>query len=252
MAAPSSMGSAAPKSPRLSRTSGSMARGTPNSFSSSRIPVARLQIPQHGARGIGDIGGMHLARRVSFQISQLSMVPNAMSRAAFAALSHSSAAIPAWWRRNRDRAAARSCAVIFGFQPCASSAPRSAPRCAGPARRWRCAAARPSCGPRSAMVSRWLVMPMAATSPAAMPFSTARQQASAACQISRGVMLDPAIGGIDLAAAARHGWRSGRAVGVEQDGAGRGGALVDGQEEAFAAWSCCNRAHYQAPPRQET
>ncbi len=50
-------------------------------------------------------------------------------------------------------------------------------RCGGPARRWRCGPACRSRGPRPRVVSRWLVMPMAAISAAVTPAlsSAARQ-----------------------------------------------------------------------------
>ena len=103
--------------------------------------------------------------RVRFQISQLSMVPNSDVAGRLQRPSHSSAAIPAWWPRNKDRAAARSCARSSAPSP-SPSARRSGRRRAGPARRWRCAAARPLFLSQISEVSRWLVMPMAATSAA--------------------------------------------------------------------------------------
>ena len=73
------------------------------------------------------------------------------------------------------------------------------------------------------------------------PPSTVRQQVSAACQISRRIMLDPAIGGID--------WRSGTAwlatgarLAIKQDGPGRGGALVYGQKDDLRP-SCGKLGH---------
>ena len=44
------------------------------------------------------------------------------------------------------------------------AAPRTARRCAGPARRWRCAIGSPVCRSQTMVVSRWLVMPIAITS----------------------------------------------------------------------------------------
>ena len=196
MAAPSSIGSVAPKSPRLSRTSGRMARGTPNSFSrpSSQSRVFRFHSMVREALVTSVACTRPLVR---FQISQLSMVPKAMSLSLAPSPSHSSAAIPAWWPRNRDPAAARS----FGRCPAparASSRPRSAPRRAGPARRWRCAAARRCLVPDQ----RGLAL-VGDADGRDLAGRHAFQHRAAAGQrrlpdLAR-VMLDPAIGGIDLA-----------------------------------------------------
>ena len=65
---------------------------------------------------------------------------------------------------------------------------RKAPRCAGPARRWRCGSACRSARSQTTIVSRWLVMPIAAISSAAMPaFASApRAVSSVVRQISSG------------------------------------------------------------------
>ena len=50
-----------PKSPAQSRTSGSSAGGTPNSSQQLLVPVAAVDVEQQGARGVGRVGGVHLA-----------------------------------------------------------------------------------------------------------------------------------------------------------------------------------------------
>ena len=103
-------------------------------------------------------------------------------------------------------------------------------RCAGPARRWRCGSARPVARSQTSVVSRWLVMPMAAMSAAAIPaFSiTARQvRRGGGPQIGR-VMLDPARRREMLRKfLLRRGHQPHRAV--KQDRAARGRALIYGQ-----------------------
>ena len=64
----------------------------------------------------------------------------------------------------------------------ARAAARTAARCAGPARRWRCAPAAPVRRSHSSVVSRWLVMPMArdVARPAARPWPAPRAPSPAA------------------------------------------------------------------------
>jgi hypothetical protein len=80
------------------------------------------------------------------------------------------------------------------------------------------------------VVSRWLVMPMAAMSRARRPARGPRGDAQIAeDQISIGIVLDPAgLGKICSNSVGRR--RVDLAIGVEEDGAGAGGALIEGEE----------------------
>ena len=94
---------------------------------------------------------------------------------------------------------------------------------------------RRSGGPRRTVVSRWLVMPMAAMSAASTPAwaSACRATSSWAGPDLLRVVLDPAGLGKDLAELLlRHGANA--AARIEENGAGTGGALVEGQDETHA------------------
>ena len=160
-APPNRSGRVSPNSAAQSRTSGSSARGTPNSRSRSCVPCAAADIEQQRARRIGRVGGVDLA---AGEPPEQERIHRAECKPALLAPprahdSHGRAASRSWSPRNTDRAAGRSW-----------------PRRAARARRARSAAqasaVRRSCQTmalwiglpltrsQTIVVSRWLVMPM--------------------------------------------------------------------------------------------
>ncbi len=170
---------------------------------------------------------------VSFQIRKLSTVPKsklALSRPARGRLRHGRAATRPWCPRNRGRAAGRCAAVTIGSSPASFSC-------------WQRSAVRRSCQTMAlwigwpvsrsqiSVVSRWLVMPMAAMSAAEIPAFSMRRARGArdgGPEVLR-VMLDPAGGRVDLREFFLRGGHHGHRA-IEQDRPRRGGALVDGED----------------------
>ena len=116
-------------------------------------------------------------------------------------------------------------------------------RAGAAARRWR--------GPRRTVVSRWLVMPSAATWSAAMPALGERLGRAAATlrQISIGVVLDPARRR-EVLLVLPLGHRDELAGLVEHDAPGRRGALVDRRRRsARSRRDRRHRAHQRWTPR---
>ena len=125
-----------------------------------------------------------------------------------------------WWRARAARSPPRA-------------ARRSGPRCAGPATRWRGAAARPVRRSHATTVSRWSVMPMAAIGSSSRPASsasvawTAVQISAASCSTQPGlreVLGELAVGEAGRGAVVAHG-----------EGAHAGGAGVDGDDDGHRA-----------------
>ena len=151
--------------PRAAR-SGSIARGTPSSVSSSLVPVEPVGCRRERARGVGRVGGVHARRRVSFHRSQVSTVPKASSPRSARARAPGT-----WSSSQRDLGAgevgveheARSSRRTSGLEPAAFSA--VADRRGAPALPHdRAVDGRPVARSHTIVVSRWFVMPMAATS----------------------------------------------------------------------------------------
>ena len=158
---------------------------------------------------------------VSFQSSQQSMVPKASSpvRRATARRAHGRAASAAWCPRSRGRCTRPVRAATAARGPRARSCAHSGSvrrSCQTMALCDGCAGAR---GPTARVVSRWLVMPMAAMSLAFRPaWPVPRARPRAAVPDLVGVVLDPAGLRIDLAEfTLRH--RDDAAAGVKHDGA---------------------------------
>ena len=108
---------------------------------------------------------------VSFHSSQLSTVPKASSpaRRPRARRARGRAASASWCPRSRGRSRSPVLRRTASVQARRRAAARTAARCGGPARRWRCAIGSPVRRSHSTVVSRWLVMPMAAMSLALQP-----------------------------------------------------------------------------------
>ena len=118
-----------------------------------------------------------------------------------------------------------------GLEARACASRRTGRRCGGTARRWRCQTGRPLARSQTMVVSRWLVMPMAAIWEA----STRRLRQDVARRRQLGVpyllrvVLHPAGVGVDLGeGVAGLGDRRPRVV--EEDGARAGRSLVEGKD----------------------
>ena len=100
-------------------TSGSSDGGTPNrrQSSSSHCPLADIE--QQRARGIGGVGRVHLAAGEPPQQKRVDGAEGELARVRRGPRAGNMyrAARRSWWRRNTDRAAARSCSAIAGSWP---------------------------------------------------------------------------------------------------------------------------------------
>ena len=137
------------------------------------VPLQGVQVHQHGAGGVGDVGDVHAAVDAAGEVPDDPGVHGAEEdvaapRRARAGPRRCRAASGSWGRRSRRPAAGRSRGGSGPGRRC-GRAPCTARRCGCPARRWRCARARRCSCPTAAVVSRWLVMPMALTSSRVMP-----------------------------------------------------------------------------------
>ena len=224
----------APKSSALSRTSGSSCRGILNSRSSSSSQSCVWMLNSMVRRGVGDVGRVHLA---AGQPPQQEAVDGAERQ--LAALGRRPRARhvvqqpgASWWRRNTDRSAGRSCACTSGSHGRSSISVRHS----AAVRRSCQTMARGSASPvlrfQMTVVSRWLVMPMAATSAGlTRAFSTTpRTTATVSLPDLFGVMLDPASLRDRSAAVPPGRSPAGSPVAVEQDRPAAGRALVDRQD----------------------
>ena len=133
----------------------------------ARRPSQGVQVHQHGAAGVGDVGDVHAAVEppVRFQISQLSMVPNSISpRSARSRRPGDVVEQPADLRAGEVGGQRQAgCASRKRSWPASRPSSRhQVRRCGCPARRSRCAPARRCARSHSTVVSRWLVMPSAA------------------------------------------------------------------------------------------
>ena len=194
MGAPNSSGSVAPNSAALSRTSGSMARGTPKMPQQLVVPGAGVDVEQAGARGVGRVGRVHAPAR---QPPQQEAVDGAEGElAALGPRARAGHVI-----EDPGDLGGREIRVEPQAGLCGDDAPRARPRaaprthppCAGPARRWRCGSARPVARSQTTVVSRWLEMPMATMFAAAAGLRQrlARGRQHRAPDLL-GVVLDPA------------------------------------------------------------
>ena len=185
-----------PNAAEVSFTSGSSARGTRSSLQQLVVPSPRVDVEQQRARGVGDVGGVDLA---AGQPPQQEAVDGAEGEfAALGALARARDMIEqpgdlgAGEIGVEHQAGLRRDRRLVRRRP---SAARRCRRCGGPARRWRCGSAWPVARSQTTVVSRWLVMPMAAMSCAATPAfcSASRQVATRRPDILR-IVLDPAGG----------------------------------------------------------
>ena len=136
-----------------------------------------------------------------------------------------------WCRRSTGRAPG-PCDPGPGRGGPRRAARRSGPRCAGPARRWRGGGADRCGGPTPRSVSRWSVIPNAATGSSSSATSWL-VTATTAVQISVGVVLDPAgprevLGELLVAVAGR------AALVVDGEGPHPGRACVEGDHDRHA------------------
>ena len=148
---------------------GSTARGMPNSLEQRFVPVERRKVHQLRAAGVGDVGDMQAAARAAGQVPDQPAVDRAEEQvAAFGRRARAGHVVeqPLQFQRaevarqrqtgasrgsDRRRRRARSSSQTCGRRAC-------------PATPARCAPARPVRRSHSTVVSRWLVMPMAARS----------------------------------------------------------------------------------------
>ena len=212
---------------------------------SSHSPRADVE-QQRAARvdGVGDVlrAARELPREPAVDRAEGEFAAFGPRRAARA---RCRAARRAWCRRNTDRAAGPCAALTSGSWPSAlrraqaSAVRRSCQTIAG-------ATGRPVARSHSTVVSRWLVMPTAATSStvararastSAMVAACVAQISSASCSTQPGareVLGELALRGRDDCA-----------VVVEQDGARTRRALVEGEHESFHGdLSCRPRDYY--------
>ena len=231
--------------------SGSIARGTSSSASSSSSHSPVWMLNSSVRLALRRVGHVHAA---AGQLPDQPGVDRAERELARAR--------PAPARRGRGPAAsaslvpekyASSTSPVRAANSAARARPRAARRRAAAVRRscqtmaW-CDRARPVARSQTIVVSRWLVMPMAAMSRAGDAGLGQRLGATPDCvaQISVGVVLDPARLRKDLAEfLLRHGAHGARLV--EHDGARTGRALVQCKGVRHAVSPCCGlRRHGRA------
>ena len=196
------------------------------------VPLQRVDVEQHRARRVADVGDV---ARAAGQLPDQPRVDGAERELAGVG---ARAARPARCRessgscspKSRRRSAGRSSPGSFRRRRPPSGA-RSSRRCGGPARRSRCGSASPVSRSQTIVVSRWLVMPIAARS---FGRTCARPSASTAtpicdAQISPRVVLDPAGRRKDLREFLLRDRLDGAVV-VEHDGARAGRALIERED----------------------
>ena len=207
------------------------ARGTPNRSQQLGVPAPARDVEQHRPRRVGGVGGQLAGEledqpRVDRPEHRAAVAGRARAGPSTLSSSHSifvpekygSSTSPVALAHRAPRGRPRA-------------ARRSGPRCGGPARRSRGAAARRWPGPRRTTVSRWLVIPTASSSPSRTPASASASPATAWVtrpDLGR-VVLDPARARevlLELAVGAA----DELAVQVEDQAGGAGRALVDGQD----------------------
>ena len=120
ISAPNSDFSVTPKSSAQSFTVGQQCGRDAQDLQQLGVPLVLLDVVDQRARGVGRVGGMHLAAGQPPDQETVDRAGQqfAASRRACARLSHCRAARRSWCRRNRDRAAARSFCVNFFSRPC--------------------------------------------------------------------------------------------------------------------------------------
>ena len=166
--------------PDEATTSGSTARSTPNSGEQLVVPLARREIEQHRPRRVRHVGDVRRPRpSASTRATNRSSRRRAPTAAARRAPGSTRASSPRSTGPGRARCARGSALP---------AAPRSARRCAGPARRSRDAPAVPVRRSQTTVVSRWFVIPIASSSLAATPAAASASAAvcSTLAQISSG------------------------------------------------------------------
>ena len=128
------------------------------------VPFAAMDVEQKRARRVGRVGGVDFAAGKPPEQETIDCAESQPARRrGLRAPRHGRAARRSWWQRNTGRAAALYAPRSRASCP-APAAPHRRRRCGGPARRWRCGSACPVARSQTMVVSRWLVMPMAATS----------------------------------------------------------------------------------------
>ena len=197
-----------------------------------RVPASAADVEQQRARRIGRIGGVHACRRSAATAGSCRSCrtracpappPPARRRRGRAARRF-------WWPRNTDRAAARCARDISGSWPCWRSAAQAS------AVRRSCQTMAlwiglPVARSQTTVVSRWLVMPIAAMPRgvgAGLRHGVAHGRDRRRPDFLR-IVLDLSRPRIDLAEFLLRG-RDRLERGIEHDGARRGGALIDCEE----------------------
>ncbi len=182
---------------------GSSEPGTPNSVAAAPRPSRRVRISNSSVRAALVASVACTLPPVSRQSRKLSTVPKASrpgSGRRRARRRRGRAARRSWWRRNTDRAAARCVAAIAGSWPAARSAAQAS------AVRRSCQTMAlwiglPVARSQTIVVSRWLVMPIAAMSlgaDAGLRHRVAHGRDRRRPDLLR-IVLDPARRRIDLA-----------------------------------------------------
>ena len=200
------------------------------------VPIARAEVEQQGARGVGHVGGMHAA---AGELPEQPGVDRAEGQ--FAALRPPPRAghVVEEPREFRARKIGIEHAGRSGGET-AARGPRALSRAQASAVRRSCqtmarARGRPVRRSQSSVVSRWLATPRAAMSAPVRLASASggkRHPAGALPQVGR-VVFHPAGPGIKLRKLLLDN-RAGPAAPVEDHGAGRRRALVEGEHEARA------------------
>ena len=167
-------------------TSGSSARGTAKSSSSSSLQSSVVEVEQHRARRVRHVGRVH---RAAGQLPEQPRVDRAEREPAPRAPRLARGSTRASSRRSTDRASGR-CAR-GSRRPAARGTAR---RCAGPATRSRGCTGSPVARSQTIVVSRWFAIPIASSVGGATPASVERglgRAPDARPELLR-ILLDPA------------------------------------------------------------
>ena len=229
-----------PKSAAQSRTSGSIASGMSRRSQISGSQAPRVDVVEQRARGVGGVGDVRPRRRSASRSGSCRRCRRGARRA------RARSRAPSWRVEQPLELGAGEVGVeqqpgpLGDHRLVAGGAQLGAERrwCGGPARRWRGRAAGRSSRSQTSVVSRWLVMPMAAMSAARDPGPLDRAaagggDASTRCRPGR-ARPSPSCGkccGNSSCALAD----DADAL-VEDDGPARGRALVDGEDVAHRSF----------------
>ena len=240
-----------PSRPADGQTSGSTAGGTPNSAHSSpskrRAPMSKSSVRDALVTSVACGAARSAARSGSCRRSRTRSRP---PRRARAARSRCRAASESWSPRSTDRAPGPVCSRSAGSCPAAFSWAHS-----GAVRRscqtMALATGRPSARSQSSVVSRWLVMPMAAIRLRVDAAERVAERARDRRPDRLGIVLDLARARVDLRELAVAAPADG-ASRVDHQHGGPGGPLVDRENQVLhgAAENITDRYDVRRSPDQ--